>query len=136
MGEHRSQEDDVTTSSRAEATGDSEPEAPVKRVSQTDWHKIRIQSVGFLAALVRWLGLIFAAFLVLDVIFVIGQANAANGIVSFVKSWADSFSLGFKDLFTPSDLKLRVLVNYGIAAIFWLVVSSVLAKLIRRVGGV
>jgi hypothetical protein len=136
MGEHRSREDDVTTSSRAEATGDSEPEAPVKRVSQTDWTKIRTRSVGFLASLVRWLGLIFAAFLVLDVIFVIGQANGDNGIVTFVKGWADSFSLGFKDLFTPSDLKLRVLVNYGIAAIFWLVVSSVLAKLIRRVGGV
>jgi hypothetical protein len=136
MGEHRSQEDDVTTSSRAEATGDSEPDTPVRQRSDTDWHKIKIQGFGLVASIVRWLGLIFAAFLVLDVIFVIGSANPANGIVSFVKSWADSLSLGFKDLFTPTDPKLLVLVNYGIAAIFWLVVSSILAKVIRRVGGV
>jgi hypothetical protein len=28
-----------------------------------------------------------------------------------------------------------VLINYGIAAIFWMVVTAVLAKIIRRVGG-
>jgi hypothetical protein len=100
-----------------------------------DWRKQTGRIVSFLAGLVRWIGLIFAAFLVLHVIFVIGDANQANGIVSFVKSWAESVSLGFKDLFQPSDPKLSVLVNYGIAAIFWLVVSAILAKVIRRVGG-
>jgi hypothetical protein len=72
---------------------------------------------------------------VIHVIFTVGSANPANGIVSFVKSWADGLALGFSDLFTPSDEKLRVLVNYGIAALFWLVVSGILAKVIRRVGG-
>ncbi len=90
---------------------------------------------GLLAGIVRWAGLIFAAILVLHVVFVIGEANEANGIVSFVRSWADGLALGFKDLFMPADVKLRVLVNFGIAAIFWLVVSSILAKIIRRVGG-
>jgi hypothetical protein len=136
MGEHTSREDDVTTSSRAEATEDSEPDAPVKHGSEVNWRKIKDQSAGLLASIARWLGIIFAAFLVLDVIFVIGEANPGNAIVSFVKSWADSLSLGFKDLFTPKDPKLLVLVNYGIAAIFWLVLSSIVARLIRRVGGV
>ena len=45
-------------------------------------------------------------------------------------------ALGFKDLFTPDDPKLQVLVNYGIAALFWLIVSAILAEIIRRVGGV
>jgi hypothetical protein len=34
----------------------------------------------------------------------------------------------------PTDPKLSVLVNYGIAAIFWLVVSAIVAKVIRRLG--
>lgn len=30
--------------------------------------------------------------------------------------------------------ELRVLINYGLAALFWLVASAVLARLIRRLG--
>ncbi|WP_116051213.1 hypothetical protein [Amycolatopsis palatopharyngis] len=99
------------------------------------WRRAKDRTVGLLASVVRWIGLVFAAILVLHVIFVIGDANPDNGIVSFVTSWSDSLSLGFNDLFTPDDEKLRVLINYGIAAIFWLIVSAVLAKIIRRVGG-
>ena len=127
MGEHAESARDVETEAVA-------PESRAKR-SEFDWRKSRDTVVSLVAGVVRWIGLIFAAFLVLYVIFVIGQANPANGIVSFVKGWAESVSLGFKDLFQPSDPKLNVLVNYGIAALFWLVVSAILAKIIRRVGG-
>ncbi|WP_328605053.1 hypothetical protein OG943_34210 [Amycolatopsis sp. NBC_00345] len=116
-----------------EVTKEAEPRS--KR-APIDWRRGREQAFSVLASVVRWVGLIFAALLVLHVIFVVGEANAANGIVSFVRSWADGLSLGFKDLFTPSDAKLRVLVNYGIAAIFWLVVSGILTKILRRIGGV
>jgi hypothetical protein len=122
MGEH------------AERANDAEPEAPAKR-SEIDWHKTKDTTVSFVAWVVRWAGLIFATILVLHVIFEIGEANTVNGIVSFVTAWAKPLSLGFKDLFQPSDPKLSVLVNYGIAAIFWLIVSAVLAKVVRRVGG-
>jgi hypothetical protein len=123
MGEH------------AEVANHSGRESHSKR-ADVDRRKIKQSAVGFLAGLARWIGLILAAFLVLHIIFVIGNANAANGIVSFVKGWAEPASLGFKDLFTPSDPKLSVLVNYGIAALFWLTVSAVVANLIRRLGGV
>jgi Na+/alanine symporter len=102
---------------------------------RVDWRGGGERVTGLLAGVVRWLGLIFAAILVLHVVFVIGEANQDNGIVSFVRSWADGLSLGFKDLFMPADAKLRVLVNFGIAAIFWMVVSAILAKIIRRIGG-
>ncbi|MBK1785040.1 hypothetical protein JHE00_11955 [Prauserella sp. ASG 168] len=110
-----------------------EPESAPKRT--TDWRLVRDRVVGLLAGIVRWIGLLFALVLVLHVIFVIGEANAGNGIVSWVSDWSESLSLGFKDLFQPEDPKLSVLVNYGIAAVFWLVVSSIVARVIRRVGG-
>lgn len=110
-------------------------ESRTKRGTDVDWRRIKDQGVGLVAGVVRWVGLIFAAILVLHVIFTIGSANADNGIVSWVRDWADSLSIGFKDLFEPTDEKLRVLVNYGVAAIFWLVVSSIVAKLIRRIFG-
>lgn len=101
-----------------------------------DWVQAKDRFVGLLAGVVRWVCLIFALILVLHIVFVVAEANKANGIVEFVSDWAGSFTLGVGDLFTPSDPKLTVLVNYGIAAIIWLIIAAVGAKLIRRVGGV
>lgn len=94
----------------------------------------RALAVGILASVIRWVGVLFAVVLVIYVILTVGDANPNNGITQFIHSWADTVSLGFKNLFTPDDAKLRVLVNYGIAALFWLVVTSIVAKLIRRLG--
>lgn len=94
----------------------------------------RAMVLGILATIIRWVGLLFAVVLVVYVILTVGNANPNNGITQFVHSWADTVSLGFKNLFTPDDPKLRVLVNYGIAAIFWLVVTAIVAKLLRRLG--
>jgi hypothetical protein len=96
--------------------------------------EVRGRIVGVLAGLVRWAGLIVVIILVVRVLLTVGGANPSNGITSFITSVSDPLAWGFKDLFTPGDAKLRVLVNYGIAAIFWLIVSSVIAKLIRRIG--
>ncbi|GAB3582141.1 hypothetical protein GCM10027445_55040 [Amycolatopsis endophytica] len=114
----------------------AEPDEQPRARRQVNWARAKDQVVGLLAGIVRWVGLIFALILVLHVIFVVGGANPDNGIVSFVRDWSDGLALGFKDLFEPADEKLRILVNYGIAAIFWLVVSSIVTRIIRRVGGV
>ncbi|WP_326945028.1 MULTISPECIES: hypothetical protein [unclassified Amycolatopsis] len=120
----------------AESSASSEDtETRVARRAPVDWRRAGGKVANAVASIVRWVGLVFAAILVIHVIFTVGSANPDNGIVSFVHSWADGLALGFSDLFTPTDAKLRVLVNFGIAAIFWLVVSGILAKVIRRVGG-
>lgn len=103
--------------------------------SKFDWREAKDGFIGLLAGVARWIGLIFALILVGHVIFVIAEANPDNAIVVFAREWSETLSIGFKDLFTPEDAKLKVLVNYGIAALFWLVVSAVVAKIIRKVGG-
>lgn len=123
MGEH------------AEGSEKNLTEEPTKRGVDVDWRKVKDQAVALVAGVVRWAGLIFALILVLYIIFTIGAANPSNSIVSWVRGWAEALSIGFKDLFEPSDEKLRVLVNYGIAAVFWLAVSSIAVKIIRRVFG-
>ncbi len=96
--------------------------------------QVRGSVVGFAAGLVRWAGLLIALVLVVHVVLVMGNANAANAITTVVRDLAQALSLAFKDLFTPEDSKLGVLVNYGLAAVFWLAVSAVAARLIRRLG--
>jgi len=100
-----------------------------------DWRDAKDRIVNLVAGVARWIGLLFALVLVMHVIFVVGDANPENDIVTFARAWSETLSVGFKDLFAPADPKLNVLVNYGIAALFWLVVSAIVAKIIRRVGG-
>lgn len=93
---------------------------------------VRASVLGALAGVVRWAGLVVTVILVVRVLLTVGGANPHNGITSFFTSWSDPLAWGFKDLFTPADAKLRVLVNYGLAALCWLVISSILARIIRR----
>jgi hypothetical protein len=92
----------------------------------------RANVVGVVASVVRWLGLVFALVLAVHVLLTIGGANPVNGITTFFSTTADWVVLAFKNLFTPADAKLRVLVNYGLAAVFWMIVSAVLSRLVRR----
>jgi len=92
----------------------------------------RASVVGVVASVVRWLGLAFALVLAVHVLLTIGDANPANGITEFFATTADWCVLAFRNLFTPDDAKLRVLVNYGLAAVFWMIVSAVLSRLVRR----
>src|SRR5690349_3459127 len=95
----------------------------------------RARVVGLAAGIVRWVGLVAAVILAVHVILTIGDANQSNWITGFFRAWADPLALGFKDLFLSNpdaDPNLRVLINYGLAAIFWLIVSNILTRLIRR----
>jgi hypothetical protein len=98
--------------------------------------RTRAKTLASLASVVRWIGLAAAVILVIHVLLVAGEANPANWIAQTVGNLADVLSLGFKDLFNKpaDDLKLRVLINYGIAAVFWLVVTGLLSRVLRRAG--
>lgn len=89
--------------------------------------------VDVLTKVVRVVGTICAALLAIHVVLTIGGANPENGITQFVASAADTLALGFQDLFTPADPKLAVLVNYGAAALFWLLITSIATKIIAAV---
>ncbi|HEX2131942.1 MAG TPA: hypothetical protein VHH15_10290 [Actinophytocola sp.] len=88
--------------------------------------------VGVLAGVIRWVGLVLALILVIHVLLTVGNANPDNGITVFFAEAADPLVLAFRNLFTPDDAELRVLVNFGLAALFWLIASSVLSRLVRR----
>jgi hypothetical protein len=96
--------------------------------------RVRGRVVGVVAAVLRWVGTIIAVILVAHVLLTVFGANPDNPITTFVRSWADPLALAFRDLFTPSDARLRVLANYGLAAVFWLVVTSIVVRLVRRLG--
>jgi hypothetical protein len=76
---------------------------------------------------------VIAAIIVVHIIFVLVGANGGNSIVSTDADWAGSLAAWFRNLFTPSNAKLAVLVNYGLAALFYLAIGRIVASIVSRV---
>jgi hypothetical protein len=106
----------------------------LQRVTESRTREAWSSTIGVVVLLVRLAGAVAAVILVAHVVLTLGSANPANGITRFVRTWADALALGFRDLFTPADVKIRTLVNYGLAALIYLVVTAIAARLIRRLG--
>ena len=92
----------------------------------------RTRALNILVTLIRTVCGFAALVLAAHVLLTIGGANPANGITRFVDNWSRFFALGFRDLFTPSNADVAIIVNYGIAALFWLVVAAIVTRLLRR----
>jgi hypothetical protein len=90
------------------------------------------KGLNLLAGLIRLITLLFAVVLVAYVIFTWFGANQGNPWAVFVSDWAHRVSLGLDNLFTPADPKVSILVNFGIAAVAWLVIGAIVGKLLRR----
>ncbi|MFS8100924.1 YggT family protein [Lentzea alba] len=93
---------------------------------------MRTRVVSVAAGIISWVGLALAVVLVVHVVLTVGGANPDNPITSTVKGLAEPLALAFRDLFSPSDAKLRTIVNFGLAALFWLAVRAIVLKLVRR----
>jgi hypothetical protein len=76
--------------------------------------------------------IVIAAILVAHIVFVLLGANAGNDIVHTVGNWAAWFATWFLNLFTPSSYKVATTLNYGLAAICYLVAGRLLATVINR----
>ena len=90
------------------------------------------QILSIVATIVRIACAVIAGVILLHAVFVLFEANPANGLVSFTVGWRDTFGWFTKDLFTPSDPKIAETINDVLAAIVWVVVGTLLSKLIVR----
>jgi hypothetical protein len=84
------------------------------------------------ATVVRVVCSVIAALIVVHAVFVLFEANPANPLVTFTAGWRDTFGWFTKDLFAPSDPKIAEAINDGLAALIWVVVGSLVSKLIVR----
>jgi hypothetical protein len=85
-----------------------------------------------LATIVRVVCSVIAALIVIHAVFVLFEANPANVLVEFTAGVRDTFGWFTRDLFAPSDPKIAEAVNDGLAALIWVVVGSLVSKLLVR----
>jgi hypothetical protein len=72
--------------------------------------------------------------LALHVALTLLQANPANAAAALIARLADTLDLGLSNLFLVADPKLAVLLNYGAAALVWVLITAVVVRLVSRIG--
>ena len=81
---------------------------------------------------VRVIGTIIAVILVAHILFALLGANPGNPLVVWVAQWAGALALWFANLFATGSEALNVILNYGLAAVFWLVVTGIIARFVAH----
>ena len=85
-----------------------------------------------LARIVRTLaGLVALVIVVAILLFVLG-ANQSNGIVSAIHDAGAWLAGPFKNLFSIHNAKVAMAVNWGLAALVYLIVGHFIASLLAR----
>lgn len=70
--------------------------------------------------------------LVLAIVFAVLEANRSNDIVQLVRDAAGILAGPFDGLFTLDSNKAEKAVNWGIAAVVWLALGRLVARLLLR----
>jgi hypothetical protein len=85
-----------------------------------------------LARVVRLVVSVVVVILVVGILLVVLKANPANTIVSDVHGWARSLAGPFDGIFSFHNARVAIAVNWGIAAVVYLFVGGLIARLIGR----
>jgi uncharacterized membrane protein len=85
-----------------------------------------------LATVVRVVAAVIAALIVIHAAFVLFEANPHNGLVQVTEGIRNTFGWFTRDLFTKPNPKMAEVINDALAALIWVVVGSLVSKLIVR----
>lgn len=119
---------------------EASPKAPTKaRKTRAPKVTLSVGAVRRYAAQAVWfICVVFALFLAVGALTYALNANPDNGLVDFVRDWANRVDLG---VFSPvngikeftgehADVK-NALFNWGLGSVFWLVLGRILDRVLR-----
>ena len=84
------------------------------------------------ATVVRVVCAVIAALILVHAAFVLFEANRGNSLVELTQSVRDTFGWFTRDLFTKPNPKMAEVINDALAAVIWVVLGSLVSKLIVR----
>ncbi len=111
---------------------DSQPVEVSRRQGRRDATIVRAfgQGVGLLVRVVQLVVSIVVLIILAGILLVVLKANPANSIVSEVHSWARWLAGPFDGMFSFHSANTAIAVNWGIAAVVYLLVGGLIARLI------
>ena len=94
------------------------------------WRAETISGNYAAARLVGRVGVLLALLEVCYSLMMLMGTNTSDLIFRFVRSLAEPLALFFPGLFDLANDDLTLIVNYGLAALFWVVVSGFAARIL------
>ncbi|MFL5825065.1 MAG: hypothetical protein ACJ76V_00930 [Thermoleophilaceae bacterium] len=85
-----------------------------------------------LANLVRLTAGLVALVIVIGIAFVLLKANRDNSIVNAVNDAASWLTQPFHNMFNPKNHRTEIVVNWGLAALVYVIAGNLIARLLRR----
>jgi hypothetical protein len=86
-----------------------------------------------IARLVRLVTALVALVIVVAIVLRVLGANAGNVVVRDIHDVAKTLVGPFHNIFSLKNPKASIAANWGLAAVVWLIVGSVIASLIARI---
>jgi len=90
------------------------------------------RGAGLLSRVVRLVVSVVVVIIVAGILLVLLKANPSNSIVSQVHDWARSLAGPFDGIFTFHNAHVAIAVNWGVAAVVYLFVGGLIARLLGR----
>jgi hypothetical protein len=100
------------------------------RAGQTDHMAAKKKGPSSIASMLNGVGFLLAALLVMHVVLVLFRIPAESPFAQAVERVAVPLALFFPGMIVVHNAVLQVLVDYGLAAAFWIVVAAVFAKIV------
>jgi hypothetical protein len=94
-----------------------------------------MQSIALIARAVRLVASVIAVILVLGIALVVFTASATNTIVTHVEDWARSLAGPFDGMFHLHSAKASIALNWGLAAVVYLLIGALLARIVLMPAG-
>ena len=110
------------------------------RVSRRQRRRDRMGTSGsasggrLLARVVSVVVSVIVLIIVAGILLVLLKANASNSVVSEVHGWARSFAGPFDGMFSFHNAHMAIAVNWGIAALVYMIVGGLIVRLIGSAG--
>lgn len=93
-----------------------------------------MRPLSLLARIVRIITGLLAGVLVLGILLVVLEANEDNGIVTAVLDAARYLARPFDKMFNLDDPKIEIAVNWGIAAVVYIIAGALIVALLAAIG--
>jgi hypothetical protein len=92
----------------------------------------RRYGVTTIGTVIRVIGAVIVLIIALYMLFELFHANRGNDFVQLISNWAGALALWWRNLFSTGNGTLDLFLNFGLAIVFWLVVTGLLARVIDR----
>jgi hypothetical protein len=87
---------------------------------------------GLLARIIQLVVSVVVLIIIAGILLVVLKANPGNSIVTDVHSWAHSLAGPFDGMFSFHNARTAIAVNWGIAAVVYLFIGGLIARLLGR----